>query len=186
MKAAALLKHFLANENENYRNVSSSDFDERLFWEYYSVPFRMAFQEGNAKAVMASYNAWNGTTMAVNPILKSILRDKWGVDDSFELMAAYEQAAVGFIGISSKDQKEAVVACLKAGINQFLDKWADETKAALKDGSVTEKEIDELLRLKFRTEIRLGLLDPPDLVPYTKIKGTFRIGRRGAMERRQA
>ena len=38
--------------------------------------------------------------------------------------------------------EQAVVACLKAGINQFLDKYADETKAALKDGSITEKEID--------------------------------------------
>jgi beta-glucosidase len=40
----------------------------------------MAFLDGGAKAVMASYNAWNGTAMAVNPILKSIVRDKWGVD----------------------------------------------------------------------------------------------------------
>ena len=72
-QAAALLKHFLANSNEDHRNISSSDFDERLFWEYYSVPFRMGFLEGGARAVMASYNAWNGTTMAVNPILRSCL-----------------------------------------------------------------------------------------------------------------
>ncbi len=47
-QSAALLKHFLANENENNRNGSSSNFDERLFWEYYSVPFRMVFMEGGA------------------------------------------------------------------------------------------------------------------------------------------
>ncbi|MEO8735266.1 MAG: glycoside hydrolase family 3 N-terminal domain-containing protein [Edaphobacter sp.] len=52
-QAAALLKHFLANSNENFRTSSSSNFDERLFWEYYSVPFRMGFLEGGAKAVMA-------------------------------------------------------------------------------------------------------------------------------------
>ena len=75
-QAAALLKHFLANSNEDHRNVSSSDFDERLFWEYYSVPFRMAFVEGGATAVMASYNAWNGTSMTIHPVLKSVLRDK--------------------------------------------------------------------------------------------------------------
>ena len=74
-QAAPLLKHFLANENENLRDRSTSDFDERLFWEYYSVPFRMAFLEGGAKAVMASYNGWNGTPMVVNPILKSIVQD---------------------------------------------------------------------------------------------------------------
>lgn len=167
-QAAALLKHFLANSNENGRSVTSSDFDDRLFWEYYSVPFRMGFVDGGAKAVMASYNAWNGTTMAVNPILKSILRDKWGVE-----ILSSDGGAVKLLWDHRHlypDQKAAVVACLKAGINQFLDRWSDETKAALKDGSITEKEIDELLRLKFRTTVRLGLLDPPEMVPYSKIK----------------
>jgi beta-glucosidase len=39
-QAAALLKHFLANSNENLRTKSNSEFDQRLFWEYYSVPKR--------------------------------------------------------------------------------------------------------------------------------------------------
>jgi beta-glucosidase len=167
-QAAALLKHFLANSNEDYRTSSSSNFDERLFWEYYSVPFRMAFLEGGAKGVMASYNAWNGTPMAINPILKSIVRDKWGVD-----VLSSDGGAVKLLVTSHKrfaNQKEAVVACLKAGINQFLDTYSDETKAALKDGEITEAEIDNLLRPKFRVTIRLGLLDPPDMVPYSKIK----------------
>ena len=79
-QAAALLKHFLANSNEDNRAGSSSDFDERLFWEYYSVPFRMGFLEGGAKSLMASYNAWNGTAMAVNPVLRSIVFKQWGAD----------------------------------------------------------------------------------------------------------
>ncbi|MGA3100349.1 MAG: glycoside hydrolase family 3 C-terminal domain-containing protein [Terracidiphilus sp.] len=167
-QAAALLKHFLANENENNRNGSSSNFDERLFWEYYSVPFRMAFLDGGAKAVMASYNAWNDTAMAVNPILKSIVREQWGVD-----VISSDGGAVKLLVVPRHlfpDQKAAVVACLKAGINQFLDTYKDETKAALKDGEITEAEIDGLLRPKFRVTIRLGLLDPPEMVAYSKIK----------------
>jgi beta-glucosidase len=167
-QSAALLKHFLANENENNRNGSSSNFDERLFWEYYSVPFRMAFLDGGAKAVMASYNAWNDTAMAVNPILKSIVREQWGVD-----VISSDGGAVKLLVVPRHlfpDQKAAVVACLKAGINQFLDTYKDETKAALKDGEITEAEIDGLLRPKFRVTIRLGLLDPPEMVAYSKIK----------------
>jgi beta-glucosidase len=167
-QAAALLKHFLANENENGRNSTSSNFDDRLFWEYYSVPFRMAFLDGGAKGVMASYNAWNGSAMAVNPILKSIVREQWGVD-----VISSDGGAVKLLVVPRHlfpDQKAAVVACLKAGINQFLDVYKDETKAALKDGEITEAEIDGLLRPKFRVTIRLGLLDPPEMVPYTKIK----------------
>ena len=157
-QAAPLLKHFLANSNEDHRTESSSNFDPRLFWEYYSVPFRMGFHEGGARGVMASYNAWNGTAMAVNPILKSIVRDQWGVD-----VISSDGGAVHLL-VNPRhlfsDQKAAVVACLKAGINQFLDRFQDEAKAALKDGSITEAEIDDLLRPKFRVAIRLGLLDP--------------------------
>jgi beta-glucosidase len=167
-QAAALLKHFLANSNENFRSSSSSNFDERLFWEYYSLPFRMGFLEGGAKAVMASYNGWNGTPMAINPILKSIVRDQWGVD-----VLSSDGGAVSELVEPRKlfpDQKTAVVACLKNGINQFLDKYQEETRSAIKEGLVTEADIDNLLRYKFRVTIRLGLLDPPELVPYTKIK----------------
>jgi beta-glucosidase len=167
-QAAALLKHFLANENENFRTSSSSNFDQRLFWEYYSVPFRMGFLEGGAKAVMASYNAWNGTPMAVNPILKSIVRDQWGVD-----VLSSDGGAVRLLVDPRHvfpNQEAAVVACLKAGINQFLDRYQDEARAALKDGSIRETDIDAVLRYKFRIALKLGLLDPPDMVPYTKIK----------------
>jgi len=167
-QAAALLKHFLANSNEDHRNISSSNFDERLFWEYYSVPFRMGFLEGGAKAVMASYNAWNGTPMAVHPILRSILIDKWGV-----AVISSDGGAVRLLVDPRHrypSQEAAVVACLKAGINQFLDRYADELHAALKDGSLSEGEIDAALRPKFRMAIQLGLLDPPELVPYSKIK----------------
>jgi beta-glucosidase len=167
-QSAALLKHFLANENEDNRNSSSSNFDERLFWEYYSVPFRMAFLDGGAKAVMASYNAWNGIPMAIHPILRSIVMDKWGVD-----VISSDGGAVTLLvnpRHAFPNQEAAVVACIKAGINQFLDRYQEEVKAALKDGSLSESDIDNALRSKFRIEIKLGLLDPPAMVPYTSIK----------------
>jgi beta-glucosidase len=167
-QAAALLKHFLANSNEDHRNVSSSDFDERLFWEYYSVPFRMAFVEGGATAVMASYNAWNGTPMTIHPFLRSVLRDKWGVE-----VISTDAGAARFLSNPRKvfpDHKTSVVACIKAGINQFLDPYANETKAALEDKSLTVADLDAAVRPKFRVTIRLGLLDPPEKVPYASIK----------------
>ncbi|HTM80757.1 glycoside hydrolase family 3 C-terminal domain-containing protein [Asticcacaulis sp.] len=166
-QSAALLKHFLANSNENGRSGSSSDFDKRLFWEYYSVPFRMAFQDGGAKAVMASYNAWNGTPMTIHPILDSILTKQWGVE-----VLSSDGGAVGNLVKWHKafpNQKDAVVASIKAGINQFLDTYKDETHAALADGSLTQADIDYAVRRKMRIAIKLGLLDPPELVPYAKI-----------------
>jgi beta-glucosidase len=169
-QAASLMKHFLANSNEDHRDRSSSNFDDRLFWEYYSVPFRMGFTQGGARGVMASYNAWNGTPMAVNPILQSIVIDKWHA-----LVISSDGGAVRQLWSAHHkfaNQKEAVIACLHAGINQFLDTWKDETRAAVKEGSVSEAEIDNLLRRKFFVTLKLGLLDPPEMVPYASIKET--------------
>lgn len=77
-KSASLMKHFLANSNEDGRDSTSSDFDERLFREYYSFPFYKGITEGGSRAFMASYNAWNGVPMTINPVLKNVTRDEWG------------------------------------------------------------------------------------------------------------
>jgi beta-glucosidase len=167
-QTAALLKHFLANSNEDNRAGSSSDFDERLFWEYYSVPFRIGFLEGGAKALMASYNAWNGTAMSVNPVLRSVVLKQWGAD----IVSGDGSAIARLVNPrhAFPNLEAAIVASLKAGINQFLERYADEVNAALKDGSLTPADIDQALRPKFRTVIRLGVLDPPELVPFSRIK----------------
>ena len=139
-----MLKHFLANSNEDGRGGSSSDFDERLFWEYYSVPFRMGFLEGGAKAVMASYNAWNGTPMSVNPVLRSVVLKQWGAD----IVSGDGSAIARLVNPrhAFPNLEAAIVASLKAGINQFLERYADEVNAGLKDGLLSPADIDQALR----------------------------------------
>ena len=69
-----------ANSNENNRDKTSSDFDERLFHEYYAMPFRMGVVEGGSRAFMASYNLMNGVPVTINPVLESVTRKQWGQD----------------------------------------------------------------------------------------------------------
>src|SRR5450432_2863908 len=78
-QASSLMKHFLANSNENGRDSSTSDFDERQFREYYSVPFRMGIEAGS-RAFMAAYNSYNGIPCVVHPMLEEIARGEWGND----------------------------------------------------------------------------------------------------------
>ena len=168
-QAAPLLKHFLANSNENGRMASNSVFDERLFWEYYSLPFRMTFQDAGANAVMASYNAWNGTPMTIHPVIRNVVLGSWGVQ-----VISGDAGAVKNLWEDFKilpDHKAAVVAALKAGMNQYLDAYAPELRAALKEGLVAESDLDEALRRKFRVVLKLGLLDPPTVVPFQKNDG---------------
>jgi beta-glucosidase len=170
-QAASLMKHFLANSNETTRGTSSSDFDERLLREYYSVPFRMGFVEGGGKSFMASYNAWNGVPMTVNPILKTLAVKEWGADGIISSDATAVELMVGQRHYF-KTQEEATAATIKAGIGQILAFYLNPPKRvrdALADHSLTEADIDAALRGKFRTLIRLGLLDPPAMVPYSNI-----------------
>jgi beta-glucosidase len=167
-QAAALMKHFLANSNENERDKTSSDFDERLFREYYSVPFRMGVVEGGSRAFMASYNLMNGVPMTVNPVLESVARKEWGQDGIICTDAGAMRNLVTSQKFSS-DFDHAAASSVKAGIGQFLDKYPDPVRGALERGLLTEIEIDNALKGNFRVMIRLGLLDPPAMVPYSSI-----------------
>jgi beta-glucosidase len=118
-QAASLVKHFLANSNENNRYGSSSDFDARLLREYYSVPFREAFEKGGARSFMASYNAWNHVPMTVNPILEDLAVKQWGVDGIISTDAGSLQNMVA-AHKAYPDLEHATAAAMKAGIGMFL------------------------------------------------------------------
>jgi beta-glucosidase len=78
-KTASLMKHFLANSNENNRTYNSSDFDERLFREYYSYGFYKGITEGGSQAFMAAYNKYNDIPCTVNPVLRNVTMKDWGL-----------------------------------------------------------------------------------------------------------
>jgi beta-glucosidase len=168
--SASLMKHFLANSNENGRDGSSSNFDERLLREYYSVPFRMGVMEGGARAYMTAYNAHNGIPMAAAPILRDMTMHEWGFDG----IICTDAGALTNMVTQHKyfpEINQATAGAIHAGINQFLDKYREGAKRAVENKLVNLSEIDENLRGVYRVMIRLGQLDPPELVPYSRIKG---------------
>jgi beta-glucosidase len=172
-QAASLMKHFLANENEDGRTYTSSNFGERLFREYYSVPFRMGFEQGGSRAVMAAYNSWNGTPMLIHPVLKKVMIPEWGNNG----LICSDGGALGLLITSHKsfaDKEHGVAAAVKAGINNFLDTYKDDLRKALQDKLLTEADMDASLHNELRVFLRLGEFDPPGVDPNA------RIGRDGA------
>jgi len=168
-QAASLLKHFLANSNEKGRSGSSSDFDDRLFYEYYSVPFRMGFEEGGARCFMASYNAWNKIPMTANPIIEQVVVPVWGVDG----IICTDAGSLGNMVRAHRyyaDLAHGSAGAIKVGINHFLDgTYEASTRDALTNNLLTMADIEKSIKGPFRVLIRLGVLDPPDANPYAKI-----------------
>ena len=75
------IKHFAANNQETQRNKMSSNVDERALREIYLEGFRIAVREGDAKAVMTSYNKLNGVyTPNSYDLCTKALRQEWGFD----------------------------------------------------------------------------------------------------------
>ncbi|WP_029036265.1 glycoside hydrolase family 3 C-terminal domain-containing protein [Salinimicrobium xinjiangense] len=167
-QTASLMKHFLANSNEDGRTYTSSDFDERLWREYYALPFKKGILEGGSRAYMAAYNKVNGIPATVHPMLKEITVNEWGQNGiictdggAFKLLLSdhkyYEDKYLG------------AAAVIKAGINQFLDEYTEAVYGAISNGYLTEADIDEVLRGNYRVMLKLGMLDPSEENPYTKI-----------------
>ena len=167
-QAASLMKHFFANSNEIGRSYTSSNFDERLFREYYSVPFRMGIIDGGSRAFMAAYNAYNGVPCTVNPILNNIARKEWGNDG----IICTDGGGYRLLVSAHKyypDMNIAAAAVVKAGVSQFLDRFNEYVHSAVEQNLLTETDIDNVIKGNFRVMIRLGLLDPPENNPYSNI-----------------
>jgi len=167
-KTASLMKHFLANSNENNRFINSSDFDERLFREYYSYAFYKGVVEGGSRAYMAAYNKYNGIPCTVHPVLKDVTVNEWGQNG----IICTDGGGFKRLIDSHKyypDLPEAAAACLKAGITMFLDFYKPALQEALKRGLVTEEEVDEAVRGNLRVMLKVGLMDTSPENPYAKI-----------------
>ncbi len=167
-KTASLMKHFLANSNENVRTVNSSDFDERLFREYYGYAFYKGITEGGSRAFMAAYNKYNGIPCTVHPVLRETTVKEWGQDGIIATDGGAFRLLVSAHGYYP-DLTRAAAGCIHAGITMFLDNYREPLEKALGEGLVTEEEIDRAVRGNLRVLLRLGLLDKGNGNPWASI-----------------
>ena len=152
------MKHFLANSNEDGRDSTSSDFDNRLFHEYYAYSFYKGITQGGSRAFMASYNSWNGIPMSIHPCLNGIAREQWGNNG----IICTDGGALKLLVESHRSfptLAEGAAAIIKAGIGQFLDYYTPYVKEALDKGMLTEADINKAIYGNLFVALKLGLLD---------------------------
>ena len=169
--AGSLLKHFMANSNEDTRMTSSSNLDDRNLREYYSASFAAAVR-GGANAMMTAYNQINGVPAAVTPLLKSMVIGDWGFQGFF---ATDGQAPTNLVTgqhyFTSLDQSVGAIVTGGTGI-LLQNATATSVQHDVQAGTLTGNDIDAALRPVLRVRFRLGELDPPEMVPYSQIQGT--------------
>lgn len=172
LKVAATVKHFAVYGQETDRRATNLVVSARTLREYYLAPFQATLAKGGASSVMTAFTALNGTPCVMNPfLLKKILREEWGfegpavtdVNASVNLKEHYH--CVGSL-------EEGVAQAVAAGIDVVaISKGTVFSNAlqAVKQGLLPEAQIDRALARSLTLRFRLGMFDPPERVPWTKI-----------------
>ena len=164
----ATAKHFAVHgQPEGGTNVAPGNYSERVIREYFLKPFEAAVKQAHVQSVMASYNEIDGIPSHSNHhLLVDILRQEWGfrgvlVSDYFGISELIRVHHV----VNSKEA--AAKLALEAGVDvelPFPDAYPSLIEQ-VKQGSVSESEIDRAAGNMLREKLLAGLFDDATVDP---------------------
>jgi len=172
MLAMGCAKHFAVHSGpEPERHRFDVTPPERDLYETYLPQFEMAVREGHVGGVMGAYNSLLGVPCCASSfLLTDLLRKQWGFDgyvvsDCGAIHNIWGQQEHHYVATS----EEAAAAAVKAGCNLCCGGDYTALVRAVQKELITEKEIDQALYYTLGTRFRLGLFDPAEKNPYSKI-----------------
>lgn len=174
LKVVSTCKHFSAYDMENWNGSNRFSFnavvDERDLVEYYWIPFRSCIERAHVQSIMCSYNAVNGIPSCANSILQNdIARGEWGFDGFF----VSDCGAVGGIMTGHHYTNNSDSTC-RAGVLGGTDLncgsfYGQNLLKAVQSGAVPEEAVNTAITRIYKAFIRLGGIDPPDLISYKRL-----------------
>jgi beta-glucosidase len=173
LKTAACAKHYAVHSGpEKLRHEFNAVASMKDLWDTYLPAFK-ALVDAKVEAVMCAYNRTNDEPCCSNTyLLQDVLRDKWQfkghvVTDCWALSDYINGHKI----VSTN--AEASAMAIKKGVNLECGNSFPGLNDAVKQGLVTEKEIDGALSVLLRTRFKLGLFDPASANPYNKLPPTI-------------
>ena len=176
--AIATPKHYAVHSGpEPTRHFADVDVSKHDQVDTYEPAFRAAIVEGKAGSVMCAYNAINGQPACANQyLLQDQLRGKWG----FQGYVVSDCDAVRDVAANHRyrptQAQGAAISVLRGMDNEcvtFTSRFGDPVEKAYIDavqqGYLPESVLETALVRLFTARVKLGMFDPPDMVPYTKI-----------------
>jgi beta-glucosidase len=170
----ACTKHFAGyGAAEGGRDYDASYIPETLLYNVYLAPFHAAVKAG-VGSVMSAYMDLNDVPATGNRwLLHDVLRDQWGFN-GFVVSDADAVKSLATHGYA-KDLYHAAVIALNAGVNMEMaigkSAYSENLAAAVHDGQVTEKQIEDAARPILEMKVRLGLFEHP----YVDVPGSEKI-----------
>jgi len=170
IKTVATPKHYAVHSGpENDRHHFDVDVSERDLRETYLPAFKATVQEGGAQSVMSAYQRFRGEPCSSSTLLlQEILRKEWG----FEGYVVSDCGAIRDIFENHKvvdTPEEAAARAVKAGCELNCGEVYPMLLRAVDQGLIDEVTINRALKQLFLARFKLGMFDPPEIVPYTQI-----------------
>jgi beta-glucosidase len=169
LKVVATPKHYAVHSGpEPERHELDAKSDERDLRETYLPAFEATMVEGRAASIMCAYNRTNGEPACASKRLTEILRSEWG----FKSFVVSDCGAIDDIYLRHKFVKtegEASAIAVKAGTDLTCGREYRSLVQAVKDGLISEAEIDISVKRLMTGRFRLGMFDPSEMVPYARI-----------------
>lgn len=155
------VKHFaLYGASEAGKDYNTVDMSHLRMYNEYFAPYRAAVEAG-VGSVMSSFNIVDGIPATANKwLLTDVLRDEWGFQGL--LVTDYNSIAeMSIHGVAPL--KEASVRALQAGTDMDMVScgFLNTLEESLKEGKVTEAQIDAACRRVLEAKYKLGLFADP-------------------------
>lgn len=161
-RIAACLKHFVGyGASEGGRDYVFTEISRQTLWDTYLPPYEAGVKAG-AATVMSCFNDISGTPGSANPyILTEILKKRWG-HDGFVVSDWGAIQQLRSQGVAA-DRKEAAEKAFNAGLEMdMMNRCYDAHLADLvREGKVSEQQLDDAVRRVLRVKFRLGLFERP-------------------------
>src|SRR5712664_2497545 len=170
LKLVATPKHYAVHSGpEPERHGFDAKVYERDLRETYLPAFRATVIEAQAASVMCAYNRTNTEPCCANDkLMMDILRKEWG----FNGYVVSDCGAISDIWKGhhfANSEAEASAKAVKAGTDLACGREYSSLMDAVKNGLISEAEIDVALKRLMTARFRLGMFDPPEMVAYARI-----------------
>jgi len=162
---AATPKHFVGYSiSAGGLNWAPVFLPQRELREVFMLPFEAAVKEARAASLMNAYHELDGIPCGCSKqLLMDTLRGEWGFDGIVSsdyhtviMLMQYHHVAT--------DRAEAAKMALEAGLDVELPHtscYGKPLRAAIQDGAVSEKLIDETVARVLKMKFRMGLFEKP-------------------------
>ncbi|MBS1852924.1 MAG: glycoside hydrolase family 3 C-terminal domain-containing protein [Acidobacteria bacterium] len=177
-RVIATPKHFAVHSGpETTRHTVDVPASKHDMEDTYLPAFRATVVEGKAASVMCAYNRVNGQPACANEfLLKDQLRGAWkfngyvvsDCDAVLDIFKGHQYtktlAEAGAVSMKMGMDNECADFFTKAVDNSDYVKFID----AIKQGLMSEKDLDIALKRLFTARMKLGMFDPPEMVEYAR------------------